>query len=206
MQRFELAVRCVDARVTQWHGAFASIETGVQLRLSIACIFASSNPEILAITVVRATALLTRNKDMKARKSLSVAQYIAAQIAISGVPQKYIASALGYKNPNVVTMIKQGRTKLPVNKVGPLAEVLKVDSVHLLRLVMSEYCPDTWKAIEDLVGRSLISEREMAIIYIVRQTCGANELSLEKMKDRMALGKAISVVAADQFKTAYSFD
>lgn len=141
---------------------------------------------------------------MKNGKSISVAAYIRMQIAISGVAQKDIAEALGYDNPNVITMFKQGKTKLPINKVGPLAKVLGVDAVHLLRLVMTEYCPDTWQAIQHLIGKSLITTNEMEIIEVVRNTCGAVDLELKDKAERSALAAIVEDIAFNQYKPGFA--
>ncbi len=141
---------------------------------------------------------------MKNRKSLTVAAYIQLQIAVSGVAQKDIAEALGYENPNVITMFKQGKTKLPINKVGPLAKVLGVDPVHLLRLVMTEYCPDTFQAIQHLIGQSLVTANEMALIEIVRKTCGAVDLVLKDKAERSAFAAIVEDIAFNQHKPGFS--
>lgn len=140
---------------------------------------------------------------MKNHKSLSVAKYIQLQIAVSGVAQKDIAEALGYDNPNVITMFKQGKTKLPINKVGPLAKVLGVDPVHLLRLVMTEYCPDTWQAIQHLIGKSLITANEMVLVEIVRKTCGAVDLALTDKAERSAFAAVVEDIAFIQHKPGF---
>lgn len=140
---------------------------------------------------------------MKNKKSLSVAAYIQLQIAVSGVAQKDIAEALGYDNPNVITMFKQGKTKLPLNKVGQLAKVLGVDPVHLLRLVMNEYCPDTWQAIQHLVGNSLITANEMTLVEIVRKTCGAVDLELKDKAERATFAAVVEDIAFNQHKPGF---
>ena len=58
-------------------------------------------------------------------------------------------------------MMRQGQTKLPVSKVSAFAKALKVDPAHLLRIVMSEYLPETWEAIQELVF--LVPENEQKI-------------------------------------------
>ena len=41
--------------------------------------------------------------------------------------QAEIAEEAGFVNPNMVTMIKQGATKLPIDRVPALAKALEVD-------------------------------------------------------------------------------
>jgi hypothetical protein len=140
---------------------------------------------------------------MNNRKSLSVAAYIKTQISVCGVAQKDIAAALDYDNPNVISMIKNGTTKLPLTKVGPLAKILEVDPVHLLRLTMTEYCPETWQSIQHVIGRSLITANELALIELVRKTCGDVDLALKDKAERDALAAIVEDIAFNQHKPGF---
>lgn len=82
-----------------------------------------------------------------APKAMRVADYLAQQIILCGKSQKEIAEEVGYEKPNVITMMKQGHTKIPIVKVGAFARALEVDLAYLLRLVCMEYMPETWAAI-----------------------------------------------------------
>lgn len=57
-------------------------------------------------------------------KRPTIAEYLAVQISLSEKSQREIAAEISYENPNVITMFKQGQTKVPMNKVGPLAKAL----------------------------------------------------------------------------------
>lgn len=107
---------------------------------------------------------------------LSVADFVSQQIEISGKMQKSIAEELGYDKPNMITMIKQGKTPLPFNKVGPLAKSLNIDPFHLLRLTMMEYQPHTWEAVEALIGQQTISKSEMEILELVREVSKGHDI------------------------------
>lgn len=106
---------------------------------------------------------------MSKSKRISVAEYLTQQINICGKSQREIADDVGYEKPNVITMFKQGKTKLPINKVGLFAKSLGIDPLHLLRIAMSEYSRDTWEVIEDLIGKSLVSQDEFAILEVIRE-------------------------------------
>ena len=54
-----------------------------------------------------------------------VACFIAARIEATGQLQKDIAAKAGFDKPNMITMIKQGRTRLPLDKVGAMALALE---------------------------------------------------------------------------------
>lgn len=120
-----------------------------------------------------------------------VAQYLTAQIQISGLKQKDIADALGYTKPNIITMFKQGLTKLPIEKVGPLAKVLGVDAVYLLRIVMNDYMPDTYLAIIQIFGQEPITENERHIISAIRLMSGGRDPALETDESRTLLSQFV---------------
>ena len=104
------------------------------------------------------------------KSKLTVAKYLDQQISLSEKSQKEIAEACGWERPNMVTMVKQGVSKLPINKVGPLAKVLNVDPVYLFRLVMSEYMPETWSALEEILGQQkLVSEQDLALLKAIHK-------------------------------------
>ena len=80
-----------------------------------------------------------------------VARLITSRIEVTGKLQKDIAAKVGFEKPNMITMIKQGRTHLPLDKIGPMALALEIDPLYLLQLCMEEYHPATWKAIAPLL-------------------------------------------------------
>jgi predicted XRE-type DNA-binding protein len=117
-----------------------------------------------------------------------VAQYLTAQIQISGLKQKDIADALGYTKPNIITMFKQGLTKLPIEKVGVAAKALGVDPVYLMRVVMNDYMPGTYNAIVSVFGQEPLSQNELAIINEVRKLSNGADpaMDTEFSKNKLA--------------------
>jgi hypothetical protein len=129
---------------------------------------------------------------MTKKPKTTVAQYLEQQIALSEKSQREIAAECGYERPNILTMIKQGDTKLPLNKVGLMAKALGVDPIHLLRLTMSEYMPETWGVLEELIGEQLVSEKEMTLIHLARDVTDGVDLDyLEDGELRKAVASAI---------------
>lgn len=98
---------------------------------------------------------------------LSVAKYLENQIAICGKQQNEIAAEIGYARPNIITMFKQGLTKVPINIAPALAKSIGADPNYFTRLVLSEYMPEVLKAIEDSVG-GLSTVHEQEILAVVR--------------------------------------
>jgi len=101
------------------------------------------------------------------KKWTNFASYLAAQIDANDKTQREIALALGYARPNLITMFKQGLTKVPIEKVPALAKVLGLDPLHLLTFALREYMPETLKTIQANVG-CVVTHNEYAVVEAVR--------------------------------------
>lgn len=101
-------------------------------------------------------------------KKFTVAEFVTGRIAVSRLTQKELAKRLGYDKPNIMTMFKQGLTKVPIEKVPKLAELLECDPLMLLQMVMNEYKPAEFQTIKDICGLP-ISKNERAILEIIRE-------------------------------------
>ncbi|MEJ7805265.1 MAG: helix-turn-helix transcriptional regulator [Telluria sp.] len=130
-------------------------------------------------------------KQSTKRPSMDVANYISAMIDLSQKSQKQIAEEVGFAKPNMITMIKQGKTKLPIGKVGALARSLGLDPQHLFKMVMEEYEPATWEGIESIFSQPFVSENEMEIILTIRDSGMVNP-KIQTDEDRIRLLDAVS--------------
>ncbi|MGA7181264.1 MAG: hypothetical protein WBX11_16985 [Thiobacillaceae bacterium] len=125
-------------------------------------------------------------------KRITVAEYLTHQINICDKSQKEIAVEVGYDKANVITMFKQGSTKLPINKVPIFAKALGVDPVHLLRIVMQEYAPDAWQVFEELLGTRMTSEDDRRILGIVHQHSKGWSVAPRTETDEAELAKLVT--------------
>lgn len=105
----------------------------------------------------------------------TVADFIADRLATSDKTQREIAQECGFEFPNIITMFKNGSTKLPLNRIGALAKALDADPAHLLRLAMYEYMPDTWEAIENIMQSTVLTANELALIRSYREVTGNSD-------------------------------
>ena len=69
-------------------------------------------------------------------KQMTVAEYLSHAIYLSGKTQREIAQEAGFNKPNVLSMMKQGLTKVPIYSIPLLAKACSVDPVHFMRLAM----------------------------------------------------------------------
>ncbi len=86
---------------------------------------------------------------MKKAKTLTVAEFLSISIASSDKTQAEIAKLCGFGTPNVLTMIKQGKMKVPIGRAPAIAKALGIEPYELIALAMSEYEPETWQAIQE---------------------------------------------------------
>ena len=86
--------------------------------------------------------------------------------------QAEIAEEAGFINPNMVTMIKNGSTKLPIDRVPALAKALECDPALLLRLALEQCEGGTAAvAIYEIIGQP-ITKNELAWINEIRVASG----------------------------------
>jgi transcriptional regulator with XRE-family HTH domain len=108
---------------------------------------------------------------------MPLAQYLAKQIDIQasmGKTARQIAQEVGYDSPNMVSMLKRGEAKLPLDRVPAIAKALNVDPAYLFRLALQQYWPDMQRAIAEIFG-TVFTANEIAIIHCIRHiTKGAD--------------------------------
>lgn len=82
--------------------------------------------------------------------------------------QKQIAHEAGFPNPNMLSYLKAGTNKIPIDRVPALAKALEVDQAYLMRLALEQSVGATAaKAIIDVCGTP-VTEREKQWIDEIR--------------------------------------
>lgn len=131
-----------------------------------------------------------------ANKPASVAEYISAQIILCGKDQVQIAQECGFNKPNVITMIKQGKTKVPLERVGPLAKSLGIDPGFLFKLVIGEYMPTLLDSVEAIIDGPVLTHNEMEFIEVIRSSKVQNP-RLRTEAERRELKKFVDGLKSD---------
>lgn len=98
---------------------------------------------------------LPEKVDTMTASNSPTAKLLEIAIAQSVKSQKDISREAGYSNPNVLTMLKTGQTKVPLARIPKLAIACDLDPLLLLETAMKEYQPETWKVIKETVGTPL---------------------------------------------------
>lgn len=119
-----------------------------------------------------------------------MASYLSKQIdALKGdVSQRDIAAALGYERPNIISMFKTGEAKVPLDKIPELAEALRVDVAHLMRLGLEQYWPDKMRVINEAFGGFVVTSHEKELVKLFRSATGDSDPKLTE-EQKMNLKK-----------------
>ena len=104
-----------------------------------------------------------------------VAVFLEKVINQSTYSQKEIAEMCGFNSPNIITMLKQGLTKVPIDKIPMLAKILDLDCAEFFEFVMKRYKPKEYKVIVEVFGEP-ISDAEKSIIRLLREVIPAGQL------------------------------
>lgn len=96
------------------------------------------------------------------------AEYLEEAIENSGRTQREIAEFAGFRSANIISMMKQGRTRVPIERIPALARACRTDPRVFIEIAMREYHPEMWSVLEDAVLRLVTPEEEkiMALVEL----------------------------------------
>lgn len=119
-----------------------------------------------------------------------------------GKTQREISAEAGFKVPNFMSMIRNGDSKMPIDRVPALAKALDVDEVQLFKLVIDQHfhSPEMNKMIARIEGQAGLTKNEQKWIELIRSIlAGADDAPSSAMKDavREALASWFSKSKAD---------
>lgn len=100
-------------------------------------------------------------------KTSPTAEAIEAAINKSGKTQMEIAKEIGFERPNVISMLKRGEMKMPIDRIPAFAQACGVDPVELIKIAMQEYHSETWKVLTDAF-EAPVTRNEAVILRAIR--------------------------------------
>ncbi|MDF2231266.1 helix-turn-helix transcriptional regulator [Albimonas sp. CAU 1670] len=90
----------------------------------------------------------------------SVQATFAAMLEDSGKTQKAIALEVGLDRRNVISMMKTGDMKVPIDRASALARACGADPAAFTRLVVQEYMPEVWEMLSVEFGQANASHTD----------------------------------------------
>jgi len=111
------------------------------------------------------------NKPRKPHADTALAAFLQKRIAElkSRKSQADIASQAGFVNVNVLSMIKSGATKLPLDRVPALAEALECDARRLFALALQQVEPSTALTAIESIFKTIVTANESAWLEELRR-------------------------------------
>lgn len=94
------------------------------------------------------------------------ARYLAHAIEASPKTQREIARDAGFNAPNILTMLKLGQTKVPLDRIPALAHACDVDPAEFLEIAMQEYHPEIWNVLHGIFGPPLSPNEERLLMLL----------------------------------------
>lgn len=98
-----------------------------------------------------------------------VAKFVTKRIEelASKKNQKDIAAEIGYSTSNVVSMIKMGESKLPIDRVLKFAQALETDPGYLMRIALEQYFePAHVQQIITMLAKPLTHNQEEILSFL----------------------------------------
>lgn len=108
------------------------------------------------------------------------AAFLARAIEFSGKTQAEIAREAGFPKPNILSMLKQGQSRVPIERIPALADACMVDSAYFLRTALEEYCPAAYAVIVNTIGEPLTAN-EWDMVHCYRLIAPENQLEMNPM-------------------------
>ena len=127
-------------------------------------------------------------------KEYEVSVFLTSLIEKSGKTRKEIANEAGLGKPNMISMLKNGETKLPLAKLGSFAKAVNTDPARLLKLCLREYYPDVWEAIRSHLDAAVTSD-ELRIVRALRASTGSTYLTCLRPDERARLDDFLDLIA-----------
>lgn len=79
-----------------------------------------------------------------------VHDFIRRKLDACSKSQVQIANEVGFLKPNVLSMIKAGRTPVPLSRITALANAIDVDPKVLFTMCLMEYKPGLYKTFQEI--------------------------------------------------------
>lgn len=94
--------------------------------------------------------------------------------------QAEIATQAGFTSANMISMLKSGAIRLPLDRVQPVANALEVDAGYLMLLALEQMVGDTdAKAIVEILSGA-VTRHEMSWIEALREASGLTDPPLTR--------------------------
>lgn len=110
------------------------------------------------------------NKSMRQFENTELAKYLEKRI-LQLRPRKSqleIAREAGFNQPNLLSMFKNGSSKLPLDRVPGMAKALECDPAFLFKLALEQLGGDTTASVIDQIFGTIVTSNEVIWLEEIR--------------------------------------
>jgi hypothetical protein len=130
------------------------------------------------------------------KSPITVADYLSKQIEVCGRTQLEISKICEFKRPQMISMMKSGAVRVPLDKVRLLAKALNVDPHYFFRIVMTEYMPQLIEFMDDASKQPSLTKNELEIVMAIR-SANSNNPRLTSVAHRAKLTALFTSMPGD---------
>lgn len=107
------------------------------------------------------------------------ARMLEKAIDASRLTQREIADQVGFKQANMISMMKTGECRVPLDRIPALAKTLGMDERKFLILAIHEYHPGIHEVLVETLGLPL-TDAELGIITMFRMAHMRGDVELSE--------------------------
>ncbi len=106
-----------------------------------------------------------------------IAKILSDAIEASDLTQREIAARAGFNHSNIISMLKSGETRIPLDRIPALSTALDLDQQKFLLQAIEEYHPNVHQVLVDVLGLPL-SDAEIAMLGMYRMAALRGEIEV----------------------------
>lgn len=110
---------------------------------------------------------------------------------LTDMTNEEIADKLGYSRPNIISMWRTGRTRIPLDRLKPLSDILGVEMITLLPLWLEQYIDKEGYQLVEEASKRMVTQDEAELIAVIRDQNDQTPLSAEQKAALIAATKSI---------------
>jgi len=111
-----------------------------------------------------------KQKDPRTGEGYKLAEYLNKNLKLlSGMTNDEVSRKCGYSTPNIISMWVTGKSKVPLDRLVPLAEMMNVNLTYLLPLWIEQYGGDRIYPSVTKAFHSAVSEDELLFVEALRE-------------------------------------
>ena len=112
---------------------------------------------------------------------------------LTNMTNEELADKLGYVRPNIISMWRTGRTRVPLDRLPKLADILGVSLAHLLVLWMDQYTEGSdYTRLMKILSKA-VSDDEALLVEAVRGYTKGRSFDVNKAEAKKLIPQIVTV-------------